>query len=69
MVSDTSSHSFGWSGKEAEEDLQAFTAQVRKLSVRSFMVGCVGGRVGLVDGGWKRGAWRWEKENYFEIVG
>jgi hypothetical protein len=49
--------------------LQALTAQVRKLSVRSFMVGCVGGRVGLVDGGWKRGAWRWEKENYFEIVG
>jgi hypothetical protein len=37
MVSDTSSHSFGWSGKDVEVDLHAFTAQVRKLSVRSFI--------------------------------
>lgn len=38
MVSDTSSHSFGCRGKEAEDDLQAFTAQVRKLRVRSFIL-------------------------------
>lgn len=49
MVSDTNSHSFGWRGKESEEDLQAFTAQVRKLRVRSFMAGeeaCVRGCMG-----------------------
>jgi hypothetical protein len=44
MVSDTSSHSFGWRGKEAEDDLQAFTAQVRKLRVRIFIL--CGGRRG-----------------------
>jgi hypothetical protein len=37
MVSETSSHSFGWRGKEAEVDLQALTAQVRKLRVRTFI--------------------------------
>jgi hypothetical protein len=31
----------GWRGKLAEEDLQAFTAQVRKLRVRSFIAFCV----------------------------
>ena len=35
----TSSQSFGWRGKLALEDLQAFTAQVRKLRVRSFIFG------------------------------
>lgn len=39
-MSETSSQSFGWRGKEADEDLQALTAQVRKLSVRIFMVIC-----------------------------
>lgn len=45
MVSETSSQSLGWRGKEALLDLQALTAQVRKLRVRTFMVsGCeVGG--------------------------
>lgn len=38
MVSDTSSQSFGWRGKDVEVDLQAFTAQVRKLRVRSFIL-------------------------------
>lgn len=37
MVSDTSSQSFGWRGKDAEEDLQPLTAQVRKLRVRTFI--------------------------------
>ena len=37
MVSDTNSQSFGCRGKEAEVDLQAFTAQVRKLRVRTFI--------------------------------
>jgi hypothetical protein len=42
MVSDTSSQSLQWRGKDAEEDLQALTAQVRKLRVRSFilLLGC-----------------------------
>ncbi len=43
IVSETSSHSFGWRGKLADEDLQAFTAQVRKLRVRSFIFGMRGG--------------------------
>lgn len=38
MLSDTSSQSFGCSGKEADVDLQAFTAQVKKLRVKTFMV-------------------------------
>lgn len=33
----TSEHSFGCRGKDALVDLQAFTAQVRKLRVRSFI--------------------------------
>lgn len=33
----TSEHSLGWRGKLALVDLQAFTAQVRKLRVRSFI--------------------------------
>jgi hypothetical protein len=37
MVSETSSHSLGCRGKLAEEDLQALTAQVRKLRVRTFI--------------------------------
>ena len=37
MVSETSSHSFGCRGKLSEDDLQAFTAQVRKLRVKSFI--------------------------------
>lgn len=37
MVSDTSSHSFGCRGKDALLDLQALTAQVRKLRVRTFI--------------------------------
>jgi len=41
MVSETSSQSLGCRGKLAELDLQALTAQVRKLRVRSFMFGCV----------------------------
>ena len=53
IVSDTSSQSFGCKGKEAEEDLQALTAQVRKLSVRTFMIaGVEGKRVG--GGGFNR---------------
>lgn len=44
MVSDTSSQSFGWRGKEVEVDLQALTAQVRKLRVRTFIFGGVGDR-------------------------
>jgi hypothetical protein len=52
MVSDTSSQSLGCRGKDAEDDLQDLTAQVRKFRVRSFIFGdvrrgreCVG-RVG-----------------------
>ena len=37
-VSLTSSQSFGWRGKDADVDLHDLTAQVRKLSVRSFIV-------------------------------
>lgn len=37
MVSDTSSQSLGWRGKDVEVDLQALTAQVRKLRVRTFI--------------------------------
>jgi hypothetical protein len=52
MVSDTSSHSFGCRGKLSEDDLQAFTAQVRKLRVRSFIFAVVCGWVeGWVGGG------------------
>lgn len=36
--SEASSASFGWRGNESEEDLQVFTAQVRKLRVRSFIL-------------------------------
>lgn len=38
IVSDTSSQSLGWRGKEALLDLQALTAQVRKFRVRTFIV-------------------------------
>lgn len=38
MVSETSSQSLGWRGKEAMLDLHALTAQVRKLSVSSFII-------------------------------
>jgi len=38
IVSDTSSQSLGWRGKEAVLDLQALTAQVRKFRVRTFIV-------------------------------
>jgi hypothetical protein len=38
MVSDTSSHSLGWRGKDALLDLQALTAQVKKLRVKTFIV-------------------------------
>lgn len=38
MVSDTSSQSLGCSGKEVVVLLQALTAQVRKLRVRTFIV-------------------------------
>ncbi len=37
MVSWTNSASFGWRGNDAVEDLQALTAQVRKLRVRIFI--------------------------------
>jgi hypothetical protein len=40
-VSLTSSQSLGCKGKLADVDLQALTAQVRKLRVRIFMVACV----------------------------
>lgn len=36
--SETSSASLGWSGKDAEVVLQALTAQVRKLRVKTFIV-------------------------------
>jgi hypothetical protein len=36
--SETSSASLGCRGKEVEDDLQALTAQVRKLRVRTFIV-------------------------------
>jgi hypothetical protein len=35
---ETSEHSFGCRGKDALVDLQALTAQVRKLRVRTFIV-------------------------------
>jgi len=38
MVSCTSSASLGCRGKDWLEDLQAFTAQVRKLRVRIFIL-------------------------------
>jgi hypothetical protein len=41
MVSETSSQSLGCRGKEALVCLHAFTAQVRKLRVRSFILGIV----------------------------
>lgn len=44
-VSLTSSQSLGWRGKAADVDLQALTAQVRKLRVRTFMVEVVIGEV------------------------
>jgi hypothetical protein len=57
-VSDTSSHSFGCRGKLSEDDLQAFTAQVRKLRVRSFIfvVVCCGEEI--VVGSEKEEVWR-----------
>ena len=49
MLSDTNSQSLGCRGKEADVDLQALTAQVRKLRVRTFIfAGCVGGTCGRV---------------------
>lgn len=43
MLSDTSSQSLGWRGKEADVVLQVLMAQVRKLRVRIFILvwGCV----------------------------
>jgi hypothetical protein len=41
MSSATSSASLGWRGKEVDVLLQALTAQVRKLSVRTFIVSVV----------------------------
>jgi len=38
MLSWTNSASLGCRGKEAEEDLHALTAQVKKLSVRIFIL-------------------------------
>lgn len=38
IVSETSSHSFGWRGKQALLDLQALTAQVTKLRVKTFIL-------------------------------
>lgn len=38
MESDTSSQSLGWRGNEADVLLHALTAQVKKLSVSTFMV-------------------------------
>lgn len=38
MSSCASSASLGWRGNEAAEDLQALTAQVRKLRLSSFMI-------------------------------
>lgn len=35
----SSSQSLGWRGKDALLDLQAFTAQARKFSVRTFIMG------------------------------
>ena len=42
----SSSHSLGWSGKEVDVLLQAFTAQERKLRVRTFILPSFG----LADG-------------------
>jgi hypothetical protein len=47
----TSSQSLGWRGNEVELDLQALTAQVRKLSVRSFIMLLV---VLIVCGDWNK---------------
>lgn len=46
----TSEHSFGCRGKDALVDLQAFTAQVRKLRVRSFIF--LGGARGAMRADW-----------------
>ena len=49
MLSDTNSQSLGCRGKEVDVDLQAFTAQVRKLRVRTFIfAGFDGDECGLV---------------------
>jgi hypothetical protein len=67
MVSDTSSQSLGCKGKDSEEDLQAFTAQVRKLRVKTFIFACC-----VCDGGerrwfivWKGGDVRLRLGNFF----
>jgi len=53
ILSDTNSQSLGCRGKEVEVDLQALTAQVRKLRVRTFIfAGFDGGTCGC--GGWAR---------------
>lgn len=39
MSSSTSSASLGWRGNEAAETLQALAAQVKKLRLRSFILG------------------------------
>lgn len=52
MVSDTNSQSLGWRGKEVVVDLQALTAQVRKLRVRTFI---------FVGGVWWQ-IWRWMRD-------
>jgi hypothetical protein len=41
ISADSNSQSLGCKGKEAEDDLQALTAQERKLRVRSFILSCV----------------------------
>jgi hypothetical protein len=38
---DSISQSLGWRGKDALLDLQALTAQERKLRVRSFILACM----------------------------
>lgn len=50
IVSETSSQSFGWRGKEVEVVLQAFTAQVRKLRVRTFIFARCDRVLGVVEG-------------------
>lgn len=47
MSSLASSASLGWRGNESDEDLHVLTAQVRKLSVRTFIFT---GRYGLFFG-------------------
>lgn len=51
MVSETSSHSLGTRGKDAVVDLQALTAQVRKLRVRTFIfiLACSSFGIGLIE--------------------